>query len=272
MKSPVNWPGGKFYMLRPLLERIKEISHRTFVEVFGGGAHVTFAKTPSEIDVYNDIDEGLTNFFSVLRDKDQGEELARSLTLTPYSRREFESCEDWINVTDPTEQARQWFVRGQQSFNILFNNWSYTKSCTRRGMAKQVSAWLSAIDKKLPDCIERLRELQVECMDFEPLMLKYDSKNTLFYLDPTYIPATRIRKKTYRHEMEMADQIRLLNLLTNKIRGKVILSGYDNEYYDKYLFDWNKISIGKFVRPMGYSKSGTGNYSRQDEFIWIKEK
>lgn len=43
--------------------------HKTFIEGFGGAGHIMFAKNPSEIDVYNDINEGLYLFFKLLRDE-----------------------------------------------------------------------------------------------------------------------------------------------------------------------------------------------------------
>jgi len=51
-----------------------------------------FAKPPSPVEVYNDLDSGLVNFFRVLRDPDKFEEFHRKVSLTPYAREEFYSA------------------------------------------------------------------------------------------------------------------------------------------------------------------------------------
>ena len=43
-------------------------------------------RTPAAVETYNDIDSEVTNFFACLRD--DGEELVRQISLTPFSREE----------------------------------------------------------------------------------------------------------------------------------------------------------------------------------------
>ncbi|HFC10149.1 MAG TPA: DNA adenine methylase, partial [Chloroflexi bacterium] len=60
--------------------------HTTYVEVFGGSAGVLLRKPPAPIEVYNDLDGEVVNFFRVLRERP--EELARAVEFTPYARAE----------------------------------------------------------------------------------------------------------------------------------------------------------------------------------------
>ena len=92
LRSPVRWYGGKGNMVKKLLKLIPE--HKIYVEVFGGGASLLFAKEPSPIEIYNDIDEGLVNFFRVLRDPEKFGKFYAKAVLTPYSRAEFYYCRD----------------------------------------------------------------------------------------------------------------------------------------------------------------------------------
>lgn len=62
MRSPIRWYGGKGHHVKKFLP-LMNYSHETYVEVFGGGVSILFAKTPSKCEVYNDIDEDLVNFF-----------------------------------------------------------------------------------------------------------------------------------------------------------------------------------------------------------------
>ena len=61
LKSPLPWIGGKYYMVKDLLPLIPP--HKTYVEPCGGMASLLLAKDPSPVEVYNDIDSGLVNFF-----------------------------------------------------------------------------------------------------------------------------------------------------------------------------------------------------------------
>lgn len=63
-------------------------AHEVFVDVFGGSAAITLAKPPSTVEIYNDADESLVNFFRVVRDPATFERLQLRLSLTPYSRAE----------------------------------------------------------------------------------------------------------------------------------------------------------------------------------------
>ena len=69
--------------------------------------------------------------------------------------------------------------------------------------------------------------MQIECLDFEKIIEKYDTKNTLFYVDPPYIGGERYYK-TKEVEFKQEDHERLAHVL-KRIKGKFILSYYDHE-------------------------------------------
>lgn len=182
-KSPINWYGGKYYMASKICELIPE--HKTYVEVFGGGGHLLFKKNKSEIEVYNDIDEGLYNFFSLLRNHEKAGKLKLLLDLSPHSRQEFyESRDTWRDETDEIERVRKWYVHLMQSFSGFCTTWTHSKGTSRRGMSQATSKYLGNIEENLPAAVERLRTVQVENLDCLDLINKYDSKETFFYLDP----------------------------------------------------------------------------------------
>ena len=60
--------------------------HKTYVEVFGGSGAILINKKPSEIEVYNDIDGELYNFFKVIADKKLLKKFQEKINLLPYSR------------------------------------------------------------------------------------------------------------------------------------------------------------------------------------------
>lgn len=248
-------------MAKKLIPIIESIPHKTYVEVFGGAGHLLFGKKPSKIDVYNDLHSGLVNLFNVIRE--QPEEFQQLLTLTPYSRETFNESKHWETIEEPIEKAYWFYIRLMQSFSNSFSSWSYTITSSRRGMANSVSRWLGNVDKNLPAAIERLRGLQIENLDFEELILKYDKPTTLFYLDPPYLPQTRGAKKVYKHEMSYENHERLVNVL-KEIKGKAVLSGYDNDLYGQ--LGWKKHLLGKYA--VSASKKATKD--KNEEWIWMK--
>jgi len=230
MRSPIRWFGSKGNMTAKLLP-LFPLSHHTYVEPFGGGASMLFVKPPSPVEVYNDLDSGLVNFFRVLRDPDKFEQFYRKAALTPYAREEFNFCrKTWADCEDDVERAYRFFVTARMSFGgkLIGASFGSVVTTSRRGMAGMCSAWLSAIDQ-LPQISERLLRVQIEHQDWRVILERYDTDQTLFYLDPPYIHSTR-RGGKYAHEMTDEDHIELVERLLN-IKGMAILSGYASEIY-----------------------------------------
>src|SRR5258706_11196911 len=107
---PLRWLGGKWKLGNWIIDQFPP--HVTYVEPFAGGASVLFQKTPSEIEVINDINGDIVNFFDILRG--QTDDLIRAIWLTPFSRaihlRSYQSTDD------PLERALRFYVRCWQSF------------------------------------------------------------------------------------------------------------------------------------------------------------
>lgn len=232
LKGPINWFGGKGRMVPKILALLP--SHQTYVEPYGGGASVLFGKTPSLVEVYNDLDSGLVNLFRVLRDKDKFAEFHRLVLSTPYSREEYDCClKTWASVEDEVERAYRWFVVARQSFGGRFGaSWGPAVTASNRGMAMTCSRWLTALDK-LPEIQQRLMQVQIEHKDGIDCIKQYDRKRTIFYVDPPYLLETR-RSGGYVCEMSAEEHEDLLNCLLD-VEGMVLLSSYPNSLYDDML-------------------------------------
>jgi DNA adenine methylase len=264
-KSPINWYGGKYYMANDIINIFPE--HKMFVEVFGGAGHIIFKKKSSDLEVYNDLHEGLYLLFKILRDENKREELIKRIQLTPYSRQEFtESKNGWINETDEIEKVRKFYTYTMQAVGTN-GGWCYAKSKSRRGMAQSVSRWLGNVDENMVDLIERLREIQIENLDFKDCILKYDNEDTLIYLDPPYLQETRKLKNGYIYEMDINRHKELVDISLN-IKGKVVLSGYDHEVYKPLEENgWKKILLGEYSKRS--QKENDGELEKGKEFVWV---
>lgn len=230
MRSPLIWFGGKGIFAAKIIPLIPP--HVTYVEVFGGGASLLFAKSISQVEVYNDLDHNLVNFFRVIRDPETFKEFQRKVELTPYSREEyyyFKKTWDSVDLSDTVERAYRWYMVVRMSFSGSFTGgWSYSVNDGRMCMSKSVSEYLGAV-ANLPKVHQRIRTLQVDCRDFREILKFYDAEKTLFYLDPPYVEETR-RNGGYRCELTFEDHKDLVNILL-KIKGMVILSGYNHSVY-----------------------------------------
>src|SRR6267142_6958794 len=100
------WYGGKFNHLEWLLPLLPECRH--YCEPFAGSGAVLLNRRPSPIETYNDLDGEVANFFRVLRE--QPDELARQIGLTPFSREEFAIACKLDPEAAPLERARRFYV------------------------------------------------------------------------------------------------------------------------------------------------------------------
>jgi len=229
--------GGKFYILKHLLPLIPE--HKTYVEVFGGGATILFAKQPSDIEVYNDINPYLFNFFDVFIN--HFEEFYTLLLTLPYSDYIRKYYAETLDEGNNIEKAiKTYYLLRTNYCRILNRKTGFNRSFLTIRSYNQKRKYLHYF-------YERIKNVIVENKDFEEIILKYDTPDTFFYLDPPYLWETRKSKAGYLNEMSNEDHIRLLKLINN-IKGKVMLSCYDNTLYQQYLKDWNKKEIISFLR------------------------
>jgi DNA adenine methylase len=186
MRHPVKWPGGKHYLAKRIISHFP--AHRIYLEPFAGGASVLLNKPPVEVEVYNDLDHRISRLFRVLRD--HGDAFRAKVGLTLYSQVEFEAAATYPPGADDVEKAVCDFVRVRQSFGGTGGSWSCTTSRARGGMAGDVNAWWTAIDK-LPETIARIRRVEILCRPALEAIPKFDHKDCLIYCDPPYVHSTR---------------------------------------------------------------------------------
>jgi len=265
MKSPICWQGNKNRMLKKLLPLIPQ--HTTYVEVFGGGAALLFAKQPTGVEVYNDIDSDLVNFFRVVRDN--FEPFYHKVSMTPYSREEYNTYRDVYRETkDPVEKAAMFFMIARQSYASEWGvGWGYTVQESVKGMSAAVSAYLSAIDL-LPQVHQRLQKVQIENDDWKRILARYDRPETFFYLDPPYLAEQR-----YQHPLAEEQHKELIEALPH-LEGKVMLSGYPNSMYGEGI-SWHKVEFptANYAVSRQYTHT-TGEHSLMEhhartETVWM---
>lgn len=255
------WYGGKFVHLDFILPHLQtDATH--FCDVYGGSAAVLINRPPAPVETYNDLDSELTNFFAVLRDRH--EELIRQIGLTPFSREELvKACQAESGLA-PLERARRFYVRARQTRTGLAQTssegrWAHCVLTSRAGMAGAVSRWLGAVEG-LPQIAQRLQRVQIENAPALEIIERYDTPNTLFYLDPPYVHDSRGDAAAYSHEMTDRDHIDLADRL-HTIEGRAVLSGYRSKLYDDLYQAWYRVDA-----PEKVCNSSKG---KRTESLWM---
>jgi len=279
LRGPIYWFGGKGAMLSKIVPILEAIPHKRYCEPFGGGGWVLIAKRPVEVETYNDIDHGLVNLFRVLASEEMFEKFYRRVALLPYSRELFyEYRQTWEAQADPVERAARWFYVASQSFAGDFGqSWGSVVSASTRSMATTTSNWLSRLDR-LPKIHARLARVQIECADWRVVLERYDTHETLFYLDPPYIPETR-KSGRYNHELSIDDHKCLVERLLS-LRGVAALSGYKHEVYQPLdQAGWRRLEwqvscyAAARTRETGIQGEGAGfRMQPRTECLWLSPR
>ena len=239
MKAIIRYPGSKWGMARWIIDHFPVgYEKMVYLEPFAGSGAVFFNKQPGGVETINDLDGDVVNLFRVLRERP--EDLRRVLELTPYSREEynlaFEPCED------PLERARRFMVKTTQAIGAKMDGkcgWRNHKQVKIGGTACKWNGITDTIDaaaKRLKGDTTHL--VQIECMDALRLIRRYNTPEALIYLDPPYVRSTRRSGRLYRCEMTNDQHQEMLEIITHT-RAKVVISGYDNDLYARYLSGWN---------------------------------
>lgn len=230
---PLRYMGSKWRLSKWITAKFPP--HARYVEPFCGSASVFFRKEPSEIEVLNDLNGDLVNFFRVLRNN--SEELVNLIELTPFAHEEY--LLSWEPCADPIESARRFYVRSRQSFSAdtkTRSGWRRISSSSRDRTA--IKDW-RRLDG-LRQAVLMLRRAQIDNLDAVDCMERNDTPETLFYVDPPYVHSTRKSLRynhQYRWEMTDDDHYALAECL-HRLKGMVIVSGYDSPLYQELYKDW----------------------------------
>jgi DNA adenine methylase len=210
MAGPLSYIGGKNRLAKRVIEIFPE--HTTYVEAFAGGAQVFFRKEPSKVEVLNDLDGEIVNFYRVCQQ--HYEELLRYFKFAVVSRQWFNLLKEANpeTLTDIQRAARHLYVL-RNCFASIVRNPVY-----HRNVIQPPSFNLESLPELIEKAHKRLERVQLECAPYEEILRRFDRPTTLFYLDPPYWG-----KKLYNHNFSEADFQQLAERLV-KVRGKFILS------------------------------------------------
>jgi DNA adenine methylase len=177
MISPFPWPGGKRALVPHLLKMIP--THRNYVEVFAGSAKLLFAKEPSTLEVLNDLNGDVVNFFRIA--KHRPAELAEALEHECVHAARFLELSAEATPDDELDRALRFAYLTWYSFG---GKGTHFARPTVRGRARKP---LDSVRGLLEALARRLSAVCIEQKNFAEILARFDAEETFFYLDPPYL-------------------------------------------------------------------------------------
>lgn len=258
LRTPFKTHGGKFYLSDWIVSHFPpNYENMTYYEPYCGGCSVLLSKKPSVIETASDLDYGIYSFFYCV--KHYCIELVSRLNKVLYNKFTFKYTRDAFTPTSMVDCATKEFILHRMSRGGLKKDFS-TSTRLRGGQNELINSWQNAI-KLLPQISIRLQNVHLRCQDAHKL--QYNDTNDLVYLDPPYLPSTRVSNNTYEYDLTERDHIDLLYSIVNA-RSKIILSGYPSILYSTMLKDWRMVA-----KDIANHSGQTKKKTRRVECIWM---
>lgn len=222
MKPPISRMGGKSKLRKTIISMIPE--HVCYCELFFGAGWVYFGKTPSKVEVINDIDKELINLFRMI--KYHAPEVERMLEYEFSGRdifEEYKNCS--IEYLTEINRAVRFLYLITQSFASKGAAYGYGTTSRPRPQIFYKNV--------LGELKERLRNTYVENLGFEKIIDKYDRQYTFFFCDPPYIDTAG-----YKHAFGEKEHLLLRDKLKN-LKGKFLLTINDHTLVREWYKEFN---------------------------------
>jgi len=208
--------------------------HKTYVEPFFGGGSILFAKGPSFLEVINDINDNVINFYQVLKTDFLAlkAEIEISLMSESLHKKALKIYQKPKGHTKVKRAWAFWYVTNFSFANKPGGGWKYDSGSDGSHTGRQCSNRRNGFK----EYAGRLDTVQISCRDALEVIKYRDREDTFFYLDPPYPGTDQGHYKGYTEE----DLEKLLMILES-VSGKFMLSNYGSELIKKYTVrnGWN---------------------------------
>lgn len=244
--------------------------HRVYVEAFAGGAAIFFAKKPSPVEVLNDVNGNVSNFYEVMNSQFEG--LNNMIEKTLHCEFTFNQCKAVYHNPEghpKMERAHAFWVCCNLSFGgECAGSFQYVHN-----KSDNWSPPVKTRNKKLyfKSLSKRLEKTTIHNTDAVELILKRDHEDVFFYLDPPYVGARQGHYSGYVQK----DFDQLLQALTG-VKGKFLLSSYENESLERAskMQGWDQVKVPMRSEVQGGRKVEvlTWNYSLPKRELYYTPK
>ena len=240
MRTPLSYYGGKQQLAARILGMIPK--HVIYCEPFCGGAAIFFAKRPSRVEIINDTNGEIINFYEVL--KRDFPALEREIAISLHSHKQHRHARVIYENPDMFDRIKRawavWMVANCSYGCKLNGSYGYDRTGTTGKKLTNKRAGFNI------DYAIRLQRVEIECCDALRIIGSRDTPDTFFYLDPPYVGTDQGHYDGYTQ----MDFDALLETLKG-IRGKFLLSSFHNESLAEFTRKngWNTVEI-RLSSPM----------------------
>jgi DNA adenine methylase len=239
MKTPISYYGGKQKLAATIIQLLPE--HKLYCEPFFGGGAVFFQKPKSYVEVINDVNKEMINFYKIVQTDFVS--LEKEVQITLHSRDlHRKALTIYKNPDMFSELKRAWAVwtLAAHSFSSIIDG-SFGYDIAKPTTSKKIA------NKREGFTLEyaiRLQEVQIECTDAIRIIKSRDNADALFYCDPPYYNSDCGHYDGYTIE-----DFEMLLATLSKIEGKFLLSSYPSEILKKYKKEhgWYQVEIEQKV-------------------------
>jgi len=200
----LGWIGGKTKLANKIISMMPK--HKVYVEPFLGGGSVFFKKQLADVNVINDIDKDLINFYKGVRDS--GCEKIGACKM-PKNRIEFDRAKE--------SQAND--ICSYLGVNKRAYGRNNTKPHFSDAIAKRGDNAVN-FRGKCDRYKDKLKQAKILNKDYKDAVNQYDSKDMLAYIDPPYFAV----KGYYNHNEINPEEVAKV---VKSMKGKAIIS-YNN--------------------------------------------
>jgi DNA adenine methylase len=242
MRSPIPYYGSKGLLAETIAGALDSVPHRHYIEACAGGLSVLLSKRRVQAETVNDLDGRLVTFWRVLRD--QPAELERLCSLTPHSRAERLTAQEFPDGLDDLEVARRVYVALTQGRHGSLNKTGWRHDVSPDSHPYPVR--LQRFAGRLVPAAARLANVSLECRAAVEIVQAYGKgRHSLIYIDPPYPLASRARN--YALEMSNADHAELSEACLGAAAA-VVVSGYPGGVWDQELAEWYRYDLPAVTR------------------------
>lgn len=249
MRTPITYYGGKQRLADTIIAMMPP--HKLYCEPFFGGGAVFFRKPKTGLEVINDRDNALINFYHCAQN--HFPELQDMVQQTLHSETMYRYAKDVWNERVPASDIEKawaiWYITNGSTQGSMHGSWTWCNGLSGGHAASTLNHKRSDFSTQLHN---RLKSVQISCRDAHRVILERDTPNTLFYLDPPYPGSFQGHYRGYTHKefYELCD-------LLSSIRGKFILSCYWTQIlrYHILKFGWNHKAIEVSMKVTNWRKS-----------------
>lgn len=239
MKTPISYYGGKQNLVSTILPLIPK--HTTYTETFVGGGAIFWSKRKSEVEIINDYNRELINFYECTKNDFVG--LEQMVRISLHSRSLHSDATVVYNnphMFDKLKRAWAVWVLAAQSFSSMLDG-SFGYDRLKGTTSQKIN---NKRDEFTIELAIRLQNVQIENTDALRVIKSRDHVDAFHYCDPPYFNSDCGHYDGYSKD----DFENLLKVL-QEVQGKFLMSSYPSDILTAYTKtnDWHTMQLEQSV-------------------------